>query len=78
MSPWSIHLGTDTPIDAGNLDWRELQRVQLKDYSLRSAKPGAPTNVVHYEKRSDKAIHPGSYGMIPQVAEPLRGISSRN
>jgi hypothetical protein len=25
-------LGTDTPIDSGELDWQELQKVQLRDY----------------------------------------------
>lgn len=28
----NLFLGTDTPIDAGSLDWQELQKVQLEDY----------------------------------------------
>lgn len=28
----NIYLGTDTPIDAGKVNWQELQKVQLKDY----------------------------------------------
>ena len=27
-----LFLGTDAPINAGELDWQELQKVQLKDY----------------------------------------------
>lgn len=28
----NVYYGTDTPINAGELDWQELQKVELKDY----------------------------------------------